>query len=134
MVQIFALFAFFAANNLHGHHSPPQPPLFIRPISQSTIHRYQSPCRNRPLRGFATRGEANTPSVSECREVRAQPRRPPKNDKMGLTCFIILRTIDLLRVVELHGASSALPGSDRALERGLPASRSFLRRRFPDVA
>ena len=67
-------------------------------------------------------------------EVRAQPRRPSNNDKIGLTCFIILQTIDLLRAVELHGASSALPGSDRALERGLPASRSFLRRRFPDVA
>ena len=66
------------------------------PISRSTIHRYHSPCRNRPLRGFATRGEmrlrrsrqvgrgrrpsreatararANTPSVSECREVPAE--------------------------------------------------------------
>jgi len=67
--------------------------LFERPISLSTSHRYHSPCRNRSLRGFATRGEmrlrrsrqvgrgrrpsreaaararANTPSVSECREV-----------------------------------------------------------------
>ena len=95
---IFASFAFFAAANLHGYHSPPHPPLFIRPISRSTIHRYHIPCRNRPLRGFATRGEmrlrrsrqvgrgrrpsreaaararANTPSVSECREVPAPAR------------------------------------------------------------
>ena len=55
---------------LCGYHSPPQPPLFIRPISRSTIHRYHSPCRNRPLRGFATRGEANTPS-----EASAERRR-----------------------------------------------------------
>ena len=45
VVQIFASFAFFAANNLHGYHSPPQPPLFILPISLSTIHRYQIPCQ-----------------------------------------------------------------------------------------
>lgn len=34
---VVKIFAFFAANNLHGYHSPPQPPLFI--------HRYHSPCQ-----------------------------------------------------------------------------------------
>ena len=79
---IFASFAFFAAANLHGYHSPPHPPLFILPISRSTIHRYHIPSRNRPLRGFATRGEANTPSVSECREVPAPARTAIKEAEL----------------------------------------------------
>jgi len=28
----------------------------------------------------------------------------PRNDKMGLTCFIILQTIDLSRAVEPYGS------------------------------
>ena len=72
MVQIFASFAFFAANNLHGHHSPPQPPLFILPISRSTIHRYHSPCRNRPLR-------VRDPWGSEHAERKRVPRSSSGN-------------------------------------------------------